>query len=73
MTIFEYLNLRSDFEDLAVDFKIPGNRKSGTLENLKWFIDNAAPKNRFREGFETALGIATQVVYAEEVRQLQKV
>ena len=69
MTLFEMLTLRSEFEDITLNYKIPGSRKAGTLSNLKWFVSNAHEKNRRREGFKRAIEIATLIVENETARK----
>ena len=60
MNIFEYLVLRSEFEDLSRYFV--GVNQNGTLESMKNFIESGHKKNRFREGFDRALEICQEVV-----------
>lgn len=56
MSIFEILNLRTQWEQLVEDFKM--NEKEGTIYNIKWFINNGHENNRFRNGFNEAMEIA---------------
>ena len=58
ISIFDYLNLRTEWEDLVQDFSMDDHRKSGTIDNLRIFIENGAKGNRFRKGFDEALDIA---------------
>ena len=62
MDVFEFLRQRSEYEIAVVSFKIPGIRKHGTLENMKWFVENGAQRNRFREGFDVALTACESVI-----------
>lgn len=64
MTIFEYLVLRSQFEEHVLNLEIPNERKQGTIENLQWFNSNGHQKNRFRDGFEQAMEITQQILFA---------
>ena len=64
MTIFEYLVLRSQFEEHVLNLEIPDERKQGTIENLEWFNSNGHQKNRFRDGFEQAMEITQQILFA---------
>jgi hypothetical protein len=59
MSIFEYLNLRSEFEDLARHFV--GVNQNGTVDSLKEFKSKGAKKNRFRDGYDRAIEIANEV------------
>lgn len=60
--VFEYLDLRYKWEVLCEDLVLPEERKVGTLENLKWFIQEGARNNRFRGSYEEALKIAKEIV-----------
>jgi hypothetical protein len=62
MSIFDYLNHRSRWEELVDEYQIDPDRKHGTIDNLKWYIDNGIKTNRFRQGFEESLGIATMIL-----------
>lgn len=62
INIFEALNLRSEFEILVLNYKIPGERKDGTIQNLKWFRQNGHQKNRFREGYERTQEICDELI-----------
>ena len=46
MNVFEMLRYRSEFEILVLNMRVPGSRKSGTLDNLKWYINEGHSKNR---------------------------
>jgi len=56
------LSLRTQWEDIVFDFTIDSDRKSGTIDNLNWFIDKGAVGNRFRPGFDEAINIAEQII-----------
>lgn len=56
--IFDYLNKRTQWEDLVNDYKMDSDRKQGTIGNLKWYIDNGVKSNRFRQGFDESITIA---------------
>ena len=58
ISIFDYLNLRTEWEELVQDFNMDDHRKAGTIDNLRIFIENGAKGNRFRKGFDQALDIA---------------
>lgn len=61
MTIFDYLNLRSEFEELTLNMRVPGERKPGTVRNMKWFLKNGVDRNRKFDGVERAAEIAELV------------
>jgi hypothetical protein len=62
MSIFEYLNLRSYYEVLTLNMKIPGARKPGTLSNMKWFIRYGYDINKKFSERDEVWKIATKVV-----------
>lgn len=55
-SVFEYLNLRSEWEDIVRNYKFIG--KDGTIDNLRTFIKNGHKGNRFRPDYNRALEIA---------------
>lgn len=58
LSVFEILNLRSQWEDLVKDFQLDDSRKHGTIQNIKYFYEYCAPGNRFRKGYDEAVEIA---------------
>ena len=58
MSIFEILNLRSQWEEYVKDFQMEDHLKHGTIQNIKYFSEHCAPGNRFRKGFDEATDIA---------------
>ena len=62
MSVFEILNLRSQWEDLVKDFQLDDYRKHGTIQNIKYFYEYCAPGNRFRKGFDEATEIAETIL-----------
>ena len=59
---FQMLNLRSEFEDLARNFEMPEERRSGIINNLEWFKNQGNKKNRFREGYNRAVEICEEIL-----------
>lgn len=60
MTVFELMMLRSEWEDLARNFR--NINQHGTLDSLEQFLASGATRNRFREGFDRAVEIATIII-----------
>lgn len=60
MTLFEYLNLRSQWEDIVKDFKLP--IYSGTTYGLNWFLKNGHGSNSLRPGYDRAREIAQHII-----------
>jgi hypothetical protein len=60
MNVFQYLTLRSEWEELVKDFKFVG--KEGTIDNLRTFIENGHKGNRFRPGFDRAVEITQEIL-----------
>lgn len=59
MNVFQYLLLRSEWEELVKDFKFVG--KEGTIDNLVNFLETGHKGNRFRPGFDRAVEIAKTI------------
>lgn len=57
--IFEYLTLRSEFEEIIRKHKVPN--RHGTLKNMRWYKKNGHKSNRFREDFDRAIEICEKV------------
>lgn len=62
MSVFEILNLRSQWEDLVKDFQMDEHRKFGTIDSLRIFVENGPVGNRFRKGFDEAMEIAETIL-----------
>lgn len=62
ISVFDYLNLRSDWEDLVKDFQMDEHRKYGTVDNLRIFVEEGPVGNRFRKGFDEAYEIAETIL-----------
>ena len=60
MTLCEVLTLRSQWEELVQDYKLEDY--TGTIDNLKYFIESGVKGNRFRSNFDEALRIAKTIV-----------
>lgn len=53
--IFEILNLRSQWEELASNLNVDGN---SSIQGLQWFVENSHKNNRFKSGWDEAMTIA---------------
>jgi len=60
MTIFDVLNLRSEWEHLTKDFKLDSH--DSNIDNLLSYINDGAKGNRFRANFQASIDIATNIV-----------
>ena len=65
MSLMTLLTLRSEWESITRRYKVPDN--NGTIDTLKWFIENGYQGNRLRRRFDDALEIAKIIV--EEVEK----
>ena len=70
------LTLRSEWEHIVHHqfkrkYELPFY--DGTLENLAWFIEHGAKKNRFRKNFKKAMEIAHIIVNYNEKFNLSSV
>lgn len=68
MTVFEMLNLRYEFEELARNFKLQNGIKHGTLDTMKGFLETSGKHNRFRDGYARAEEICKMIITYEETR-----
>lgn len=60
MTLFDVLQLRSEWEDIVKSYKfVPAD---GTIDNLTKFVATGHRGNRFREGFDRAMEIAINIL-----------
>ena len=62
LSVFEILNLRTEWEELARGFV--GVNQNGTIDSLREFVSNGHKKNRFRPGFNEAIDIAETILKA---------
>tara|TARA_R110000868_G_scaffold140545_2_gene356286 strand:- start:2845 stop:3060 length:216 start_codon:yes stop_codon:yes gene_type:complete len=60
MSLAELLNLRSEWEELVIKFKLPDG--NGTIDNLIWFLENGSKSNRFRHDYKKAKEIAATIL-----------
>lgn len=70
MTVFELLNIRYQWEQLAIEFKLNSDKKHGSIDNLKWFLLNGHTGNRFKSGYKEAVNIA-QTIVNEYVKSME--
>lgn len=59
MTIFQVLNLRSEFDELTKEFSMV--EYSSSIDNIEWFIENGHRSNRLRNGYKRAREIALSI------------
>lgn len=60
MNVFEYLNLRTEWEAIVKDYKFVG--KDGTIDNLEKFRTHGYRGNRFRSGYDRAVEITNEIL-----------
>lgn len=60
MTLFEILNLRTEYESISRDLK--GKWADSDLTTLKLFTINGHKSNRFRDGYTRALELACIII-----------
>lgn len=59
LNFFNLLNLRTEFESLTKDFKLP--TKESDIDSIEWFIENGQASNSLRDGFNDALQVAIKI------------
>ena len=57
--IFEILNLRSQWEELATNLNVDAN---SSIAGLEWFVENSHKNNRFKSGWGEAMSIAETIL-----------
>lgn len=62
MQIIDIMNLRSEFECITQDFKLPSKYSGSDINSLKWFIDNGYTSNSLRNGYQMANEIAKTII-----------
>jgi len=62
MNIFEIINLRSEYEELTLNLRIPGDKKAGTVENIRWFLENAEERNKRKKDYPKARKLAEEIM-----------
>ena len=60
MSLFDLLQLRYEWEELARGFRGVGS--NGTLDNLQGFLNTGHKSNRFRDGYEQAKILAETII-----------
>ncbi len=57
MSVATYLTLRSEYEDIVYDFKLPEDVKTGLKESFEWFYKYGYRSNSLRNNFHRAKDI----------------
>lgn len=65
ISLMAILTLRSQWEDMTRRYKMPDN--NGTIDNLKWFIENGHQGNRLRRRFSDAYELAVNIIEMVDV------
>lgn len=61
-SLAELLILRTEYEELARNFDISEDRRSGDINSLEWFKRYGNRKNRFRPGYDRAVEICGIII-----------
>jgi len=56
LSLFEILNLRYQYEQLAKKFSLPSYESD--IDNITWFLNNGHKSNSLRNGYDDAKNIA---------------
>lgn len=67
LSLADLLRLRYEWEYIVSfrkTYELPSYE--GTIDNLKWFIDNGARNNRFRRNFDRSMELAKTIVESYE-------
>ena len=58
MSVATYLTLRSEYEEIVYDFKLPAEVKIGLQESFEWFYKYGYRSNSLRSNFSRAKEIS---------------
>ena len=61
-SLADILRLRSEFEELAINFEVAEEKRHGVINSLEWFKRYGNRKNRFRNGYDRALEICNIIL-----------
>lgn len=67
LSLADLLRLRYEWEYIVSyrkTYELPSYE--GTIDNLRWFIDNGARNNRFRRNFDRSMELAKTIVESYE-------
>jgi len=66
LSLANILNLRTEFDSITRNYKIPEEHKNSTIHSLIWFINNGRSSNRLRPSYDRAMHIAEYICEFEE-------
>lgn len=77
MNIFDIVNMRSEYEEIIENFKLPEDRYGSSIFDMEYFITDGIASNGLRTGCDRAVEICYTVIQyynnlKEEIQQ-QKV
>jgi hypothetical protein len=65
ISLASILLIRSEWEELVFKFKfLEEDRKHGTINNIKWFLENGHNSNRLRRNYKKAKAKAEEFLEA---------
>lgn len=72
MSVASYLTLRSEYEDIVNDFKVPAEIKVGLRESFEWFYKYGYRSNSLRNNFSRAKDICKILLGELDVQETTK-
>ena len=72
MSLASYLTLRSEYEDIVDDFRIPQEFKIGLEESFSWFYKYGYRSNSLRKDFNRAKDICKILLGELNVQETTK-
>ena len=72
MSLASYLTLRSEYEDIVHDYKVPEEIKVGLEESFKWFDKYGYKSNSLRSNFSRAKDICRLLLGELTVKETTK-
>ena len=62
INLINILNLRTEFDSITRNYKIPEEHKNSDIHSLIWFINNSRSSNRLRPSYDRAMDIAKYII-----------
>ena len=72
MSLASYLTLRSEYEDIVHDYKVPEEIKVGLEESFSWFYKYGYRSNSLRNNFSRAKDICKILLGELDVQETTK-
>ena len=72
MSLATYLTLRSEYEEIVSDYKVPAEIKTGLKESYDWFYKYGYRSNSLRSNFDRAKDLSKLLLGELNVQETTK-